>query len=499
MTLEDIERVKRAVIRNYPISAGIALKNVKIELTDTIETAAVVGKTNEAGKLEVSELKINPIFFESLTFSERVFVLAHEAFHIALKHFSRSIEKPKKDIERKYQEYCKIEQNEQKREMMKIKLHQKYNRIWNIATDACINAFLKKDGLTFPNNVINPKTGQKMQFVDMEVGLYKSAEKIYDHLVRIDEEKQEKNEQSKEENPQINQNNSQTTNGSTNIDNVDIDSYNGIDSHDEWTDRVSKEENREQNESKDDGDVFPNETEIFEQEIKNRQNKTKKDLKTALKGIREGLGISDYTQAKPVIPWQRLLVGTLEETKEVWGTRRASRFNPNPRIEERIYETMPSVEIILDTSGSISADLLKGFLIQLCTLFESMYGTEMKIKVGCFADKFSGFTEIKSTKDVINYTPAVTGGTNFEVAATSFSKNSHNTTKIVFTDGGVGVSQRTRVDDIFWIVFGNYSNFKPVGGKIIKVSNQEYDKMIKTGEKLRLQGENIYESKYRKK
>ena len=32
MTVEDLERVKRSVIRRYPISAGLALQGVTIEL-----------------------------------------------------------------------------------------------------------------------------------------------------------------------------------------------------------------------------------------------------------------------------------------------------------------------------------------------------------------------------------------------------------------------------------------------------------------------------------
>ena len=491
MTLEEVERVKRSVIRNYPISAGLALKNVKIELTDTIETAAVVGKTTEEGKIEVKELKINPAFFDALTFGERVFVLTHEAFHIALKHFSRSIEKPKKDIERKYQEYCKTETNEQKREMMKIKLHQKYNGLWNIATDACINAFLKKDGLTFPKNVIDPKTGTKMQFVDMEVGLHKSAEKIYDQLVKNEESKEEKQEPNENNQKPNSQNGSNQT---TSVFDVDIDNYQGIDSHEEWTDQDSKNQVQ-------DNTPIPDEIDIFEKEIENRKKQQQEGLKNEPQHSREGLNSTGYVHTKPVIPWHRLLIESLEQTKEVWGTRRASRYNPNPRIEERTYETMPSIEIILDISGSISQDLLKGFLLQLCSIFESMYGTEMLIKVGCFANEFSGFTEIRTKKDIINYTPSseIGAGTNFEVAATSFSKNSANTTKIVFTDGILGAKQQTRVNNIFWIVYGDNMNFTPIGGKIINVSQQEYDKMIEKGEKLRSLGENVYESKYRRR
>ena len=71
------------------------------------------------------------------------------------------------------------EPDERKREAMKAVYQSHYHKIWNIATDACINAFLRRDGFTFPENVTSPKTGKKMQFVDIKDGLIKSAEKIY--------------------------------------------------------------------------------------------------------------------------------------------------------------------------------------------------------------------------------------------------------------------------------------------------------------------------------
>ena len=149
MTIEDIERVKNAVIRKYPITANLALDKVEIKLDKGISTACVVGTPNNEGELEVRELKINPDFFELLTFSERVFVLAHECCHIALKHFKRCKDKPDKDAEKDYQEYCRTETNEQKRQIKKNLLLRKYHQIWNIATDACINAFFKKRWIIF--------------------------------------------------------------------------------------------------------------------------------------------------------------------------------------------------------------------------------------------------------------------------------------------------------------------------------------------------------------
>lgn len=474
MTEEDLEKIKKEVLRRYPISAGVALEGIDLVFDKSVSTAAVVAKKNDKGVLEVKKIKVNPDFFAGLTFSQRVFVLAHEACHITLKHFSRSLDKPAKDEKRKYEEYCEIEKDEAKRQAMKIKLHEKYSRIWNIATDACINAFLKKDGFTFPEDVIDPQTGQKMQFVFMEDGYHKSAEKIYDYLVKKEEEK-EKEEKKQQSNTQSEQNNENSGNG--NIDDIDIDNYTGFDSHDEWTDGETKE--IEESDEISDAEVFSK-----EMESRSKKNSKFKDTKKSLSKIREGSNLDKIVKVEPVLSWKANLVGSLEKTEEVWGNRRSSRFNPNARIEERIYETSPQVEVLLDTSGSISSSLLKGFLLQLYPLFESLYGEETKLKVGCFGSFFSGFTEIKNKKDIMNYSPVSGGGTDFEVAATSFSKDpGRKITKIVFTDGCLGTPQVTRVDNIIWIVFGESADFKPVGGRIIKISDKECDNMIKETQK----------------
>ena len=104
MTLDDLERVKRAVLRRYPIFASVALKDIKLELSEEVSTAAVVGHPNSLGVIEIEKIVVNPKFFDNLKFGERVFVLAHEVCHIAFKHFSRALDKPEKDAREKYEE-----------------------------------------------------------------------------------------------------------------------------------------------------------------------------------------------------------------------------------------------------------------------------------------------------------------------------------------------------------------------------------------------------------
>ncbi len=492
MTKEELESVRKAVIRRYPISAGVALNGIEMELSNDVPTAAVVANRDDKGTLVVKKIKVNPKFFENLTFSQRVFVLAHEACHISLKHFARSLNKPIKDTEREYAEYCEKETDENKRKIKYMKLHKKYQKLWNIATDACINAFLKRDGLDFPEVTIDPKTGAEIKAVYMEEGLYKSAEKIYDKLVEEDKEKRKQKEQNKDNQNKDNQNNDnqdQSGNDSDtldeekkkqiikNLDDIDSDDYRGFDSHDEWNDDEDIDEKKEihvEEEEIDDEDVMNKDIEARQKASSSKF----KDTKSSLTKLREGLGLKDIKPAVPVLSWKRLLVGTLEKEQEVWGTRRASRFNPNARIEERTFEAYPQIEVVLDTSGSISKDLLKGFLLQLYALFDSVYGEGISIKVGCFGNTFGGFTEIRTKQDILNYKPKNGGGTNYEAAATAFSKTP-GVTKIVFTDGDRGTAQTTEVPGIIWVVFGpGKDKFKPLSGRVIGVSDKEYNSMI---------------------
>ena len=476
---------------------------------------------------------------DDLTFEQQVFVLAHETCHIAFKHFIRCLDKPVKDVERRYEEYCKTETSERKRELFKLKMTVKYNKIWNIATDACINAFLKKDGLEMPEGVIDKKTGKPRCFVNIEDGLYRRAEVIYDALVKKEEEKEKKSQQDKEKNQSQSGNDTGEENSQNRsviidddtqgvgggLDDIDIDNYEGIDSHDNWAkDKEEKdlEEEKEQEEKEtqkkkksifdkikdiinqserknedDDEDkkskdadeknkkaldeLSEDEEEIFNQNKKELdKKKNNSNLNSALNNVTKEVGVKHDKIPKPVLSWKDLLLRSVEEETQMWGYRRSNRYMPGARIQEVSYDGRAKTEVILDTSGSISTELLKGFLRQLVPLFR-----ETEIKVGCFAGEFHGFTELKSIDEIENFKATRdNGGTNYEAAATSFSENRgmDRINKIVFTDGALDMDsshkQKTKVDDILWIVFGNKMNFKPVGGKIIRVSDKDLSEML---------------------
>ena len=97
----DIEALKRKMLVKYPffgsVVAGVKYKEERSVGTD--------GKT----------IYYNPDFLEKLSTDEQTFIFAHEVCHIAFNHILRS--------------------------------EGKNPQIWNTATDAVINQFLKRDGL----------------------------------------------------------------------------------------------------------------------------------------------------------------------------------------------------------------------------------------------------------------------------------------------------------------------------------------------------------------
>ena len=107
----DILSLKKKLLVKYPYFSSVLLK-VKFVESMSVKTAQTNGKV----------IMYNPIFMNKLTLDQQLFILAHEICHIAFNHINR----------------CK----------------NKDERVWNLATDAVINAFLKKDGLKLVKSAI---------------------------------------------------------------------------------------------------------------------------------------------------------------------------------------------------------------------------------------------------------------------------------------------------------------------------------------------------------
>ena len=126
----DIESTKRKMLVKYPFF-GSVVANVNYKENNNIQTAGTDGKV----------IHYNKEFLEKLSVEEQTFIFAHEVCHVAFNHILRS--------------------------------EGKNPAIWNIATDAVINAFLKRDGLKMVEGG-----------VDMADAINYDAEQLYEKLLK---------------------------------------------------------------------------------------------------------------------------------------------------------------------------------------------------------------------------------------------------------------------------------------------------------------------------
>lgn len=374
----NIETLKRKMLVKYPFFGSIVANTNYIE-NNQIKTAATNGE----------EIVYNKEFLEKLDINQQLFVLVHEVCHIAFNHIERSKEKN--------------------------------NYLWNIATDAVINAFLKNDGLKEVPGI-----------VEIKDAINYDAEELYQLLLK----------------KYPNSNNEKE-----------------YESHEMWKDNISKlsdEVKEKQSETEKLG-----ERDAFRENIKAKKEALE-DLKKEL--LKESINTMDTSEniinvsnigSSSLIDWRYILKEAIKYDVD-WSYKNAT-FEYGvltPNLEELPF---PETEILLDTSGSIDNDLLKNFLKECKNILK-----KSKVKVGCFDTKFYNFQEIKTEEDIDKMKFIGGGGTNFDVAINSFSRRVEN--KIIFTDGKSLMPKKYL--DVIWIVFGE-EKINPLGGKVIYITKDK--------------------------
>lgn len=395
----DIEVLKRKMLVKYPFF-GSVVTNVDYKESKDIIAAATDGKI----------IYYNPNFLNELNISEQIFIFAHEVCHIAFNHILRS--------------------------------ENKDNDLWNIATDAVINQFLKRDGLTMVQGG-----------VDIKEAINYDVETLYEKLLQ--------NKQSLESDKSK----------------QDV----GHDSHELWEQAVKKYKEENVKEMKDKTELEKKQEELEKTGEKDAFKKNLEEKKKQLEGLKEEIlkqslqagtlangdvrSISDIGTSKPIIDWRYALREAIKYDVD-WSYK-------NAIIEDGIIKAnleeqpIPEAEIVLDTSDSINNKLLRGFLRECKNILK-----QSRLKVGCFDTKFYGFHEIKTLSDIDNMILEGGGGTNFEVAVNAFTRRVEN--KIIFTDGYASMPNTSI--DVIWIVFGN-KKINPKSGKVIYIDNDTLNKM----------------------
>ena len=150
----------------------------------------------------------------------------------------------------------------------------------------------------------------------------------------------------------------------------------------------------------------------------------------------------------------------MDNSETIWSKRRTT----TSRLEDIDDDSERFTEVLIDTSASVSRELVISFLRQIKILAKNT-----KLSVACFDNNFYGFQKINNKNDVDNFKISGGYGTNFDYA-TSFFTRKKEVNRIVFTDGYD--SYNGDDNEIIWIVYDN-KNFKPSCGRVINVTTSE--------------------------
>ena len=441
---------KRKMLAKYPrFGSEIAVASIEFKDNLPYHTAATDGKN----------IYVDPNYFASLSENDRLFTIAHEIMHIKFMHM-----------------YRLKDENGVKRDL----------KLWNIATDAIINANLERDGFRV-----------KEGYVNMPEALNYSAEEFYQKLLQEKERKeQEQNHNQEQENEQDNENAGQTENQSQNEGKSQGDDHSLWEEAFKQQNSPQKEQRQDKNsqkqedeqEQKQNGDEQTNidfdEREEFEEnrkekreKFKSRREKTEKDIR----GTEGTIELENIGKSKEEIDWKVLLRREVEKTETIWSQRRSiAENNYAYRLEENDIEDEAESEVMIDVSGSVDLRLVKSFLRQLKPLLE-----QSKLRVGCFNEQFWGFVDIKNEREIDNFTiPRGARGRSawtedWDLAVRSFTKK-REINKIVFTDGypcpGTMPKEDLKRENIIWLVYGN-KDFKPCCGKVINITERQLEQL----------------------
>lgn len=234
----------------------------------------------------------------------------------------------------------------------------------------------------------------------------------------------------------------------------------------------------------------------FEQKNKEKKEEIGREL---LKNLKEHIGskgvgkgqsdgekytLGDVGNSKKIFSWKTILKRYIDNDVEMYDYRRADEDNYyQARVEDIEQFDKPGVEVMLDTSYSVSDSLIREFLRQLKQLIK-----DTKLRVGCFSYFVYDFVEIKKVQDIDTFKIEGRSSTNFNGAAQAFTwkgADAQNLNRIIFTDGEDDFTLTDKkYKNLIWIIYDN-PDFKTDYGRVIHVNSE--DIMNKNSQNLEMQ------------
>lgn len=442
---EILEKLKLMVLSRYP-RFGAELAGVQMEINSNlpIRTAGTDGK----------KIYFDPNFIKSLNDEGKLFIIAHEIMHIKFDHMNRLKDKDG---------------------------NLRNNKLWNIATDAIINANLEKDGFEIP------KDGVKIPNA-----LDYSSEELYEILLQKQEmqsnQADQKSDQSKNQ-----EDDQEESNNGFDMPN-DVLDQESMDDHDLWENKDSEDQKEENFKDKLKKKIKKSGKDLDDQE-KEQRNKDEKSIfednreertcqaKELFDEMRNKTFNSQYRSFEYIeagaskMDWKNILKREFDREQNIWSQRRSiSENNYAYRLDDFEMDDESKTEVMIDVSGSVDHSLVLKFLKEVRHICK-----DSKLRVACFDNLFYDFKEIHSDIDIYKAIATGGGGTDFNLATSKFSKDT-KVNKVMFTDG-YGRYGGTD-NSIIWIIYDNPS-FSLKHGKVFHINSKEiyFQKEEKTQER----------------
>ena len=227
-----LQDVKRLMIARYPrFGAQIAGANLEYRTDLKYHTAATDGKN----------IYFDPDYLASLSDDDKLFIIAHELMHVKFEHMYRIMDR-----------------NGQQRDQ----------ELWNIATDAIINANLERDGFKIKNGYVN-----------MPEALNYSAEEFYDKLLKEKQAKQQQQSKNGQNQSQNGDEKQDKQNGQGNAQSgEESQEKNGQDSFDG---QPKSQDNQEQEQGADSGEQFADDHSLWEKAFEESKKQGNKQMNKA--------------------------------------------------------------------------------------------------------------------------------------------------------------------------------------------------------------------------
>ena len=513
---KDLEYAKERLLIKFPL-LGTTLANVDIKLT-----SKVYGQILETACTDNKNIYISPDFFKNLNDNDKIFVLSHELMHIAFNHIQRGKNRNKdiwniatdavinqllqkenlniidnlinipeainKSAEEMYEKLLKEQENKPNEQMQVPKNH----KIWEKVLEDQESQQGKQNSLSDSqqgqdqesrqgkqNSLSDSQQGQNQEsrqgkqnsLSDSQQGQDQESRQGKQNSLSDSQQEQDQESQQGKQNSlsdsQQGQNQESQNKKNENSDSKEYSNQNH--NHIPSGDNRTFYEDYYNEYTKYEKYFFEKNSAEKEKIAKSIQNDIKEKFNNAKQNIKDLSDRSFGNVGEPAnapLNWKTILKKSLYKEETFWSYRRSNSTNNfMPRTEDLEREEQAKTEVIIDISASVESELLREFLRQLKPLLK-----ETELKVGFFSDVFYPFQTIKSKNDINKLQIPSAGGTNWDLAAKSFSKDK-NSNKIIFTDGelpGTMPDESTKNEKIIWLVYGK-EPFYPVCGKVIRV------------------------------